>query len=109
MRRSGHGALGSRMRARSTFRVVIVTFTVDRFLRPIWSQQIEIAEKQVSFGDDGRDPGLVPCQFFQDSASHFEAALGGLIGIGGGPNRNLLARFTRRNSWRSRFAACCLT
>ncbi len=34
----------------------------------------------------------MPGQFFQDGAGHFEAALGGLIGIGGGSDGNLLPR-----------------
>ena len=69
--------------------VVMVRFTNRRLFRSDFLQQVEISKNQVSLGDEAEIQPVMPRQFFQNCARHFEAALGGLIGIGGGADRDL--------------------
>ena len=55
-------------------------------------EHVEVTENQVAFGDDAQIKSLVTGEFFQNGASHLETAFGGLVGIRGGAERDLLAR-----------------
>src|ERR1019366_5423590 len=49
-----------------------------------FAEQREIAENEVPLGDESQVPAALPGEDLQDRAGGFGAALGGLIGIGGG-------------------------
>ena len=48
------------------------------------AKQVEIADDQVALGDEAEAPAALFGEDFEDGAGALEAALGGLVGVGGG-------------------------
>src|SRR5208282_2411851 len=56
------------------------------------AKKVEIADDEIGFGDDPQLEAAMTSELFENAARDFVAALGGLVGIGCGAERNPFPR-----------------
>jgi hypothetical protein len=95
MRRSGRGARGSRIRAELD--IQRGDGHVDRELVVLsdFAKNFEVAHDQIRFGDNAQLEAAMAGELFENAAGDFVAALGGLVGIGGGAEGDGFSLFSR--------------